>query len=204
VPMPDTKEIDLYDLLDISSAAENETIRRVVSLLEGRYAPDTPVTGDAERFRLVKSAGEILTDPQRRAEYDAARTKRRAEAMEKFWRRRYATGLEGERERRLGILTLLYSHRRLNPERPSVSLLQLETWMTIPREHLMFAVWYLRSRGLIAEMESNNLAITSEGVDHLEACLPGERALYEFVWPLEKVRNNCGSESTSTETTIGT
>jgi hypothetical protein len=50
----------------------------------------------------------------------------------------------------------------------------------------MFAVWYLRSRGLIAEVESNNLAITADGVDNLESQLTERQLLYRLIWPLEE------------------
>ena len=184
--MLDTTDIDLYAILDISAAAEAETVRRVVSLLLARYGPGNPLTEDARTFQLVKSAGEILTDPKRRVKYDAARSKCRAPALDVFARPEYTIGLEGEHNRRSGILTLLYSHRRLNPDHPDVSLLQLETWMVLPREHLMFAVWYLRSRGFIAEVESNNLAITADGVDNLESQLRERPLLYRLIWPLEE------------------
>lgn len=186
--MPDQEEIDFYEVLEISPASETDRIVRVVGMLEARYGPGNAVTGDARRFRLVKAAAETLLDRERRAKYDAACARRRTQPLEVFERREYASGLEGEHNRRLGILALLYSRKRLSPENPGVSQLQLETRMAFPREHLAFAVAYLRERGFVREVDNNDLAITAEGIDRLESQLTIEHPLYKLLWPLEDDR----------------
>jgi curved DNA-binding protein CbpA len=186
--MSDQNDIDFYEVLEISPAAETDRIVRVVAMLEARYGPDNPVTGDARRFQLVRLAGETLLDRERRAKYDAASIRRRAQPLAVFGRQEYASGLEGEHNRRLGILALLYSRRRLSPENPGVSQLQLETRMAFPREHLAFAVAYLRERGFVREVDNNDLTITSEGVDRLESQLTVQHPLYKLLWPLEEDR----------------
>ncbi len=55
-------------------------------------------------------------------------------------------GIDGEGNRRMGILSLLYNRRRTNPEAPGMSLLEFETLMSFPREHLVFTLWYLKEK----------------------------------------------------------
>src|SRR5215212_1469267 len=62
---------DHYELLQISRSAEMETIRRVYRLLARRWHPDNARTGDALQFRAIHEAYLVLSDPVKRAEYDA-------------------------------------------------------------------------------------------------------------------------------------
>lgn len=61
---------DYYEFLQISPNAEPSTIHRVYRFLAGRLHPDNPGTGDAEKFLQLKKAFDVLSDPERRAEYD--------------------------------------------------------------------------------------------------------------------------------------
>ena len=63
---------DFYEFLQISPNAEQATIHRVYRFLAGRLHPDNPATGDAEKFVLLKQAFDVLSNPESRAEYDAA------------------------------------------------------------------------------------------------------------------------------------
>ena len=69
--MPEPKSLDHYETLQISPSAEPDTIHRVYRLLAQRFHPDNGETGNATRFRLVCEAYEVLSDPERRAQYDA-------------------------------------------------------------------------------------------------------------------------------------
>ena len=44
----------------------------------------------------------------------------------------FAIGVDGEANRRMGILCLLYSRRRSNPDDPGLSILEFETTMSFP------------------------------------------------------------------------
>lgn len=61
----------------------------------------------------------------------------------------FVVGIDAEKNRRLGVLCLLYNRRRVNPEKPSLSLLEFEQLMTIPREHLLFTAWYRKQKQLL-------------------------------------------------------
>src|SRR5207244_10520229 len=62
--------LDYYEILQISVNAEQETIQRVFRLLAQRFHPDNKDTGDANRFRQIRTAYDVLSDPVRRAQYD--------------------------------------------------------------------------------------------------------------------------------------
>jgi curved DNA-binding protein CbpA len=175
--MDDTAFVDYYELMQISPNAEPETIKRVFRLLAARYHPDNPETADYDRFALLNDAHRILSDPASRAAYDLTYRAKREEPLSIFNLKDFAVGIDGEDNRRMGILCLLYTRRRSNDERPGMSLLEFESLMPFPREHLMFTVWYLQSKGLIRRGEESDFAITAEGVDHVEKHLPSNNVL---------------------------
>lgn len=175
--MDDSAFIDYYELMQISPNAELETIKRVFRLLAARYHPDNPETADYDRFVLLNEAHGILSDPATRAAYDLTYRAKREEPLNIFNLKDFAVGIDGENNRRMGILCLLYTRRRSNDDQPGMSLLDFEKLMSFPREHLMFTVWYLQSKGLIQRGEESNYAITAEGVDHVEKHLPSNNVL---------------------------
>ena len=62
---------DLYEILEISPNASQETIERMFRYFAQRYHPDRQSTGDADRFRRVAKAYSTLKEPESRAAYDA-------------------------------------------------------------------------------------------------------------------------------------
>ena len=176
--MDESAFVDYYELMQISPNAEQETIKRVFRLLAARYHPDNPETADRDRFVLLNDAHAILSDPASRAAYDLTYRAKREEPLNIFNLKEFAVGNDAESNRRMGILCLLYTRRRSNEERPGMSLLEFEALMSFPREHLMFTVWYLQSKGLIQRGEESDYAITAEGVDHVEKNLPSNNVLH--------------------------
>lgn len=66
---------DYYEILGVSPRASYEEIRSAFRALARQYHPDTGEHGgDVERFQLVQEAWEVLSDPERRAQYDRQRT----------------------------------------------------------------------------------------------------------------------------------
>lgn len=179
--MPDNGFTDYYELLQISPNAEIETIQRVYKMLAARHHPDNTETGDLDKFLALKRAYETLSNPGLRAEYDALYQQRNTEPIELFELKEFSLGVEGETNRRMGILCLLYNRRRSNPEDPGLSLLEFESMMSVPREHLMFTMWYLREHNCVRQDEASDYVITGEGVDYVEKNLPSNKLLFRLL-----------------------
>ncbi len=170
-----------YEILEVSPTAEQETIQRVYRLLAARYHPDNAQTGNTQKFLLLRTAYEVLSDPAKRAAYDADFAAQESGPMSIFELKEFVVGVDAEKNRRLGVLCLLYNRQRLYPDKPTLSLLQFEQLMTIPREHLMFTVWYLRRKLLVATEGGADYQITAEGVDFVESALPSNRLLQRLL-----------------------
>jgi len=162
-------DFDYYEFLQISPNAELGTIQRIYRFMAGRFHPDNPATGDPEKFLLLKHVYEVLSDPTRRAEYDAKRDNREVRPNPIFEMSEFVNGIEGETNRRLGVLSLLYGKRRTSPDDPKVSLYDLEKRMGWPREYLDFTTWYLRSMQYITREDNSDFALTAIGVDYVES-----------------------------------
>ena len=163
------KILDYYEFLQISPNAEPGTIHRVYRFLAGRLHPDNPETGDAEKFFLLKQAYDVLSDRNRRAEYDATRKKDAPDAVPLSTTIDFMDDMEGELNRRLAVLALLYIQRRTNPYTPEVSLLDVERRMGFPRDYLEFTSWYLRNKGYITRADNSDFTLTADGVDFVES-----------------------------------
>ena len=173
--------IDYYELLQISPNAEAETINRVYKMLATRYHPDNSQTGDVGRFLLLNQAYETLSRPESRAEYDSIYRQQQAGPISLFENREFAAGIDGEANRRMGVLCLLYNRRRSNPDQPGISILQFESIMSVPREHLLFAMWYLKERNYVRQDEHSDYVVTGDGVDYVESHLPSHEILYRLL-----------------------
>jgi curved DNA-binding protein CbpA len=185
--MDSTNFIDYYELMQISPSAEPQTIQRVFRMLAARFHPDNPETGDLAHFVTLSEAYTVLSNPKSRADYDHSYNTKRVKPLDVFNLKEFAAGIEGEGNRRMGILCLLYNRRRGNDERPGISLLEFETIMSLPREHLLFTVWYLQGKGLIQRGEESDYAITAAGVDYVEKHLPEYTILYPLLNPAESL-----------------
>jgi hypothetical protein len=159
--------LDYYEILQLSSLAEAETIHRVYRIMAARFHPDNPESGDPERFLLLSEAYRVLTDPPQRAQYDRLRGAP-SRPMPIFQARAFVDEKEGEQNRRLGVLCLLYTQRRRSPERPTVGLMELEEMMSIPREYLEFTLWYLKQKKYVEMGQAADFELTACGVDFVE------------------------------------
>jgi curved DNA-binding protein CbpA len=162
--------IDYYELLQISPNADSDTIHRVYRYLAGRFHPDNATTGDALKFQLVKTAYEVLSHPTRRTEFDAARKglPSRPQQPPLSSSIDFMDQLEGELNRRIAVLAVLYYRRRLSPQHPDVSLAEIEERMGFPREYLDFTLWYLVKKTYVSRADNVTFALTAEGVDFVE------------------------------------
>jgi curved DNA-binding protein CbpA len=173
--------IDFYELMQISPNAEYETIQRVYRILAGRFHPDNKQSGDPDKFVRLNEAYRILSNRERRAAYDLEYQLRNTHPMTVFELKEFAAGIDGEPNRRMGIMCLLYNRRRSNPDQPGISILEFEKTMAFPREHLIFTLWYLKESGQVRQDDSSNFLITAAGVDHVEKNLPVHEILYKLL-----------------------
>ncbi|MGB6724468.1 MAG: J domain-containing protein [Terracidiphilus sp.] len=161
--------VDYYEFLQISPNADADTIHRVFRFLAARLHPDNPESGDAEMFHLLKVAYDVLSNPTARADYDAQR-KAEPESQNPFSEQvDFMDSLDGELNRRLAVLAVLYYRRRTNPHMPEVSLGEIETRMGFPRDYLDFTIWYLNKKGYVTKGDNAQLALTADGVDFIES-----------------------------------
>ena len=166
---------DWYETLQISPNADADTVQRVFRLLAQKYHPDNQATGDADRFRQLHDAYLVLSDPEKRAQYDVGYDALRKE------RWRFAASpapgdndFEREQQMRCLVLEILYTRRRTEPNKPMMSNLDLSQLTGQPREHLEFTLWYLVQRKLTVRDDQSNLTITVDGVDYVEQAMGGK------------------------------
>ena len=161
--------VDYYEFLQISPNADADTIHRVFRFLASRLHPDNPESGDAEMFHLLKVAYDVLSNPTARADYDGKR-KAEPDTQNPFSEQvDFMDSLDGELNRRLAVLAVLYYRRRTNPHMPDVGLGEIESRMGFPRDYLDFTIWYLTKKGYVTKGDNAQLALTADGVDFIES-----------------------------------
>jgi curved DNA-binding protein CbpA len=171
----DNRAVDYYEVLQVNSNAEQETIQRVFRLFAQRFHPDNKETGDVSRFRDIQEAYSVLSDPEKRARFDINHEQHRRNRWRLVSTGAQESDFEMEQMIRLTLLEALYAKRRIDPESPSIYSTELETMLGRPREHLEFTTWYLAQRKYVMRDDHSRLMITAEGVDYLEQNYGGVR-----------------------------
>jgi curved DNA-binding protein CbpA len=167
--MPVEEPVDYYEVLQVNTSADPETIDRVYRLLAQRFHPDNQQTGDESRFRTLLEAYTVLRDPEKRARYDVLHQQRRQDR----WRL-VSSGAQSENDFemeqivRLTVLEALYTKRRLEPATPGIFLREFERLIGRPREHLDFTIWFLLQKKFVAQDDNSQLVLTVEGAEYLE------------------------------------
>jgi len=167
--MSEERTDDYYEVLQVSTSAEPETINRVFRLLAQRFHPDNQQTGNESRFRSILEAHTVLSDPEKRARYDVAHQQQRQER----WRL-VSTGAHAENDFemeqivRLTLLEALYTKRRLEPTNPGIFYRDFEKLTGRPQEHLEFTIWYLSQKKFVTLDDKSRLLLTVEGAEYLE------------------------------------
>jgi DnaJ-class molecular chaperone len=74
---------DLYDVLGVADDATPGEIKAVYRQLARTFHPDVNADSDAvEHFREITEAFVVLSDPEKRTEYDRGRLRRRRDLAE--------------------------------------------------------------------------------------------------------------------------
>jgi curved DNA-binding protein CbpA len=161
--------VDYYEALQISPNADQETVHRVYRVQAQRFHPDNRESGNADAFRLIADAYQMLSDPQKRAEYDKQHRNSRHQAKrDQFDQATANTTLADEHRKRHEILTILYRKRLAQPDQPSMALRDLLDLVGIPRDQLEFSLWYLKEGSYILRTDSARHSITLKGVELIE------------------------------------
>ena len=92
-----SSEVDFYEILGVKFETSESDIRRAYRRTALRYHPDKQA-GNVEKFHLLQSANDVLTDAAAKAAYDEARAARLAKQRQKellhSWRRQMVDDLE--------------------------------------------------------------------------------------------------------------
>lgn len=162
------EQVDYYELMQISRNADPDTIHRVYRFLAARFHPDNPETGDPEKFGLLRTAYDVLSDEAQRLSYDLELDNCVPQPLPLSTEVDFMDTMQGELNRRLAVLAVLYYRRRHNPQTPEVSLAEIEKRMGFPRDYLEFTTWYLSKKGYITRADNSDFTLTVAGVDFVE------------------------------------
>ena len=158
---------DFYEILQISPRADQETIERVYRLLAKRYHPDNKVTGDEQKFNMLISAYRVLSDPEKRAAYDASHESASTQEWGQYLQMSPGGGAEQDIRINQAVLSLLYKARRRDAEKPAIGVVEIEKLLGVPEQHLSFHIWYLKEKKWIRREETGGFSITVDGVDEM-------------------------------------
>jgi curved DNA-binding protein len=160
--------VDYYEDLQVCSNADMETIERIYRLFAKRYHPDNSISGDTEKFNTVTEAYRLLSDPEKRAAYDAKYEEAKTRQYKTLSNTSSSEGFETDQKIRHQILSILYIERRRETIESGVGLWHLEKLLGWPEKILEFHIWYLKEKGWIQRTETGGYSITASGVDVVE------------------------------------
>jgi len=163
-----TDFVDYYELLQLSSNADTDTIERVFRHLAKKFHPDNKESADSDRFRLIVEAHRTLSDLESRAGYDIK--------YQDYWNRKWrlaseasdGTAFGDDREIRESLLSIMYVQRRRNMKNPGLGDYEMARLLGRPFELVAFHVWYLKAKGWVERLDTGHLAISALGVDEVE------------------------------------
>jgi len=193
--MSNNKAIDYYELLQVSPNAEPETINRVFRMLAQRLHPDNQHTGNENRFRQILDAYNVLSDPEKRAQYDVAHLQNQKDR----WRlvdsgAQTENDFELEQVIRNTILEALYTKRRLDAANPGIFYGEMEGLIGRPREHIEFTLWFLMQKKFVVIDDKSRLVLTVDGAEHLEQTYRSNLQQKRLRAPSPVPSDNDGSE----------
>ena len=157
-----------YEILQVNTNADPDTIHRVYRILATRYHPDNAETGDSERFQKLVAAYRILSNPETRAAIDVCHRQRDRRHWSIFESASVTTGAAAEKRKRAALLQAFYAKRAADPDQAALSIRDLEDVLGCPREHLQFPLWYLKEGGYIVRSDNSKYQITIKGAELAE------------------------------------
>lgn len=180
---PAAKFQDHYSVLGVDRKASSGEIHAAYSALAAKFHPRNAATRDQVRYEAVTLAYEMLSDPAAREAFDSMLPKENKVEEAHFGGAAFFSSLQSETARRSTILSVLYDRRRQNPAVPGLSLRNMEAMIAFSSDELLFALWYLKQRGLVVADDKSNLLITADGMDYLERNQPDPQQILAMVKP---------------------
>ncbi len=159
---------DYYEILQVHSNADSDTIERVYRLLAKKYHPDNQISGNIDKFENINEAHQILMDPQKRAAYDATYEEKKNHQWQILSGLNSSEEYDDDNYQRRCLLSILYIKCRENPSDPGIGSWQLEKMLAWPENVVAFHYWYLKEKEYIRRNDNGQLAITVAGVDKIE------------------------------------
>ena len=175
-----------YEILELSSNANQDTIERMFRYLATKHHPDSG--GDKEKFSTLLKAFEVLRDPVSRSAYDSKIQQQHAENKALVDHAREAGPDAAVRQQ---LLQLFYARRRQAVGSAAIGSVTIEKEMNLSEEMLEFHLWFFREKGWIKREEDGGLAITATGVERVEA---GEIRAKKLA-RIDAQTNNCSMPS---------
>jgi hypothetical protein len=87
------RQLNLYEVLQISARASPEMVQAAYRVMARTFHPDVNASPQAARMmRQINAAYRVLSDPERRARYDAQRLDWRPRSSQRVARRTTASG----------------------------------------------------------------------------------------------------------------
>lgn len=161
-----------YAVFGIERTANNEQIHKRYQELIKQFHPQKGLTPDAEQFKAVNEAYEVLTDPFSRKTLDDMLDGPAKDTATDFEAEVFFASLPHQIGRRNTILAVLYDRRRQKPMRPGVSFRDLELMLGWTPDELELTLWYLKQRELVTADDKSNLLVTANGMDYMENHTP--------------------------------
>lgn len=174
---------DHYITLGIDPQADSDTIQAAYAKLVQKYHPSNTETGDAAKFETLNVAYEVLSDPVLRASFDQVKGVDQEKGDPKFSGERFFDALLQGNLLRSAILCVLYDRRQLKAFKPSLSMRHMEGILRVTSEELLFAIWYLKQRGMVVTDDKSSMEITVDGMDWLEKNQPSREGVMSFIKP---------------------
>ena len=156
---------DFYEILQVNPKADDEIIDRAYRLLAKRYHPDNKDTGDPAKFDILMKAYLVLSNPEKRATYDASYDAAQVHQKDILLNASQSGSAVSDRRVYQAILSTLYISRRRDTLNPGVAIVYLEKLLGIAEKQLEFHIWYLKEKAWVQRIETGELAITASGVD---------------------------------------
>ena len=192
-----------YVVFGIERTASNDAIHKRYQELVKLFHPQKGESPDAEQFKAINDAYEVLTDPYgRKTLDDMLDGPQQDKSAPVFLVEEIVSSLPDQIGRRSTILAVLYDRRRQKPNRPGVSFRNLEMMLGWTPDQLELTLWYLKQRELVTADDKSNLLVTANGMDYMENHTPTLEAVMKYIKP--KAAEAETAEETQAAVTVAT